>query len=91
MPGEPKIARSGQASEERERRATTAKAEGNREAFENLAADAKARTANHETILQRRARTVEGLRATAANTVVRNVPIDLMIMDTRISFTQPGD
>ncbi|HUE13496.1 MAG TPA: hypothetical protein VMR25_04980 [Planctomycetaceae bacterium] len=91
MPEEPKQARSRLASEEREKRAPTAKADGNREALENLAAAADRREASPEAILLWRPRTAEGRRARAANTVLRDAPIDLMIRNALNSLTQSSD
>jgi regulator of protease activity HflC (stomatin/prohibitin superfamily) len=85
MPEELKKMMSRQASAEREKRATITKAEGDREASDNLAAAAKTMAASPGAMQLRTLQTIDGLGPTASNTVVLAVPID--IMDAVNSFT----
>jgi regulator of protease activity HflC (stomatin/prohibitin superfamily) len=86
MPEELKKMMSRQASAEREKRATITKAEGDREASDNLAAAAKTMAASPGAMQLRTLQTIDGLGPTASNTVVLAVPID--VMDAVHSFTQ---
>jgi regulator of protease activity HflC (stomatin/prohibitin superfamily) len=78
MPEELKKMMSRQASAEREKRATITKAEGDREASDNLAAAAKTMAASPGAMQLRTLQTIDGLGPTASNTVVLAVPIDIM-------------
>ena len=78
MPEELKKMMSRQASAEREKRATITKAEGDREASDNLAAAAKTMAASPGAMQLRTLQTIDGLGPTASNTVVLAVPIDVM-------------
>ena len=86
MPEELKKMMSRQASAEREKRATITKAEGDREASDNLAAAAKTMAASPGAMQLRTLQTIDGLGPTASNTVVLAVPID--VMDAVNSFTR---
>jgi regulator of protease activity HflC (stomatin/prohibitin superfamily) len=78
MPEELKKMMSRQASAEREKRATITKAEGDREASDNLAAAAKTMAASPGAMQLRTLQTIDGLGPTASNTVVLAIPIDVM-------------
>jgi len=78
MPEELKKMMSRQASAEREKRATITKAEGDREASDNLAAAAKTMAASPGAMQLRTLQTIDGLGPTASNTVVLAVPVDVM-------------
>jgi regulator of protease activity HflC (stomatin/prohibitin superfamily) len=78
MPEELKKMMSRQASAEREKRATITKAEGDREASDNLAAAAKTMAASPGAMQLRTLQTIDGLGPTASNTVVLGIPIDVM-------------
>jgi regulator of protease activity HflC (stomatin/prohibitin superfamily) len=84
MPEELKKMMSRQASAEREKRATITKAEGDREASDNLAAAAKTMAASPGAMQLRTLQTIDGLGPTASNTVVLGIPID--VMDALSSF-----
>jgi regulator of protease activity HflC (stomatin/prohibitin superfamily) len=86
MPEELKKMMSRQASAEREKRATITKAEGDREASDNLAAAAKTMAASPGAMQLRTLQTIDGLGPTASNTVVLAVPID--VMDAVHAFTR---
>jgi regulator of protease activity HflC (stomatin/prohibitin superfamily) len=86
MPEELKKMMSRQASAEREKRATITKAEGDREASDNLAAAAKTMAASPGAMQLRTLQTIDGLGPTASNTVVLAIPID--VMDAVNSFTR---
>ena len=86
MPEELKKMMSRQASAEREKRATITKAEGDREASDNLAAAAKTMAASPGAMQLRTLQTIDGLGPTASNTVVLGMPID--VMDAVNSFTR---
>src|SRR5579872_3949682 len=86
MPEELKKMMSRQASAEREKRATITKAEGDREASDNLAAAAKTMAASPGAMQLRTLQTIDGLGPTASNTVVLAVPID--VMDAITAFTR---
>jgi regulator of protease activity HflC (stomatin/prohibitin superfamily) len=86
MPEELKKMMSRQASAEREKRATITKAEGDREASDNLAAAAKTMAASPGAMQLRTLQTIDGLGPTASNTVVLAVPID--VMDAVNAFTR---
>lgn len=86
MPEELKKMMSRQASAEREKRATITKAEGDREASDNLAAAAKTMAASPGAMQLRTLQTIDGLGPTASNTVVLTVPID--VMDAVHAFTR---
>lgn len=66
-----------QASAEREKRATITKAEGDREAAENLAAAAKTMSEASGALQLRTLQTLDGLGASASNTVVLAVPTEV--------------
>jgi regulator of protease activity HflC (stomatin/prohibitin superfamily) len=89
MPEELKKMMSRQASAEREKRATITKAEGDREASDNLAAAAKTMAASPGAMQLRTLQTIDGLGPTASNTVVLAVPID--VMDAVHAFTRARD
>lgn len=78
MPEELKKMMSRQASAEREKRATITKAEGDREAANNLALAAKTMASSPGAMQLRTLQTIDGLGPTASNTVVLAVPIDVM-------------
>jgi regulator of protease activity HflC (stomatin/prohibitin superfamily) len=78
MPEELKKMMSRQASAEREKRATITKAEGDREASDNLAAAARTMAASPGAMQLRTLQTIDGLGPTASNTVVLAIPIDVM-------------
>jgi regulator of protease activity HflC (stomatin/prohibitin superfamily) len=86
MPEELKKMMSRQASAEREKRATITKAEGDREASDNLAAAAKTMAASPGAMQLRTLQTIDGLGPTASNTVVLGIPID--VMDAMHSLTR---
>jgi regulator of protease activity HflC (stomatin/prohibitin superfamily) len=86
MPEELKKMMSRQASAEREKRATITKAEGDREASDNLAAAAKTMAASPGAMQLRTLQTIDGLGPTASNTVVLAVPVDFI--DAVNSFTR---
>jgi regulator of protease activity HflC (stomatin/prohibitin superfamily) len=85
VPDELRKMMSRQASAEREKRATIIKADGDREAAENLAAAAKTMAASPGAMQLRTLQTLDGLGPTASNTVVLAVPIN--VMDALNSFT----
>ena len=66
-----------QASAEREKRATITKAEGDREAAANLAAAAKTMSEASGALQLRTLQTLDGLGASASNTVVLAVPTEV--------------
>ncbi len=66
-----------QASAEREKRATITKAEGDREAAENLAAAAQLMATSPGALQLRTLQTIDGLGPNAANTVVLALPLEL--------------
>jgi regulator of protease activity HflC (stomatin/prohibitin superfamily) len=66
-----------QASAEREKRATITKAEGDREAAENLAAAAQTMSSASGALQLRTLQTLDGLGASASNTVVLAVPTEV--------------
>jgi regulator of protease activity HflC (stomatin/prohibitin superfamily) len=66
-----------QASAEREKRATITKAEGDREAAENLAAAAKTMAEASGALQLRTLQTLDGLGASPSNTVVLAVPTEV--------------
>lgn len=84
VPDELRKMMSRQASAEREKRATIIKADGDREAAENLAAAAKTMAASPGAMQLRTLQTLDGLGPTASNTVVLAVPIN--VMDALNSF-----
>jgi len=86
MPEELKKMMSRQASAEREKRATITKAEGDREASDNLAAAAKTMAASPGAMQVRTLQTIDGLGPTASNTVVLGIPVD--VIDALHSFTR---
>jgi len=67
-----------QASAEREKRATITKAEGDREAADNLSLAARTMAASPGAMQLRTLQTIDGLGPTASNTVVLAVPINIM-------------
>jgi regulator of protease activity HflC (stomatin/prohibitin superfamily) len=78
MPEDLKKMMSRQASAEREKRATITKAQGDREAADNLAAAAKTMALSPGAMQLRTLQTIDGLGPTASNTVVIAVPVELM-------------
>ncbi len=66
-----------QASAEREKRATITKAEGDKEAAENLAAAAKTMATANGALQLRTLQTLDGLGTSPSNTVVLAVPIEV--------------
>ena len=78
MPEELKKMMSRQASAEREKRATITKAEGDKEASVNLAAAARTMAESPGAMQLRTLQTIDGLGASASNTVVLAVPVELM-------------
>ena len=86
MPEELKKMMSRQASAEREKRATITKAEGDREAANNLALAAKTMASSPGAMQLRTLQTIDGLGPTASNTVVLAVPID--VMDAVSAYTR---
>src|SRR5580698_9348101 len=85
MPEELKEMMSRQASAEREKRATITKAEGDREASDNLAAAAKTMAASPGAMQLRTLQTIDGLGPTASNTVVLAIPIEVMDIARKLS------
>ena len=91
MPEELKKMMSRQASAEREKRATITKAEGDREAADNLAAAAHTMAASPGAMQLRTLQTIDGLGPTASNTVVLAVPIEIIETLHRLrGFTPSG-
>ena len=91
MPEELKKMMSRQASAEREKRATITKAEGDREAADNLAAAAHTMAASPGAMQLRTLQTIDGLGPTASNTVVLAVPIEIIESLHRLrGFTPSG-
>jgi regulator of protease activity HflC (stomatin/prohibitin superfamily) len=86
MPEELKKMMSRQASAEREKRATITKAEGDREAANNLALAAKTMATSPGAMQLRTLQTIDGLGPTASNTVVLAVPID--VLDAVSAYTR---
>ena len=78
MPEELKKMMSRQASAEREKRATITKAEGDKEASVNLAAAARTTAESPGAMQLRTLQTIDGLGASASNTVVLAVPVELL-------------
>jgi len=78
MPEDLKKMMSRQASAEREKRATITKAQGDREAADNLAAAAQTMATSPGAMQLRTLQTIDGLGASASNTVVIAVPVELM-------------
>jgi regulator of protease activity HflC (stomatin/prohibitin superfamily) len=78
MPEDLKKMMSRQASAEREKRATITKAQGDREAADNLAAAARTMATSPGAMQLRTLQTLDGLGPTASNTVVIAVPVELM-------------
>ncbi|HTB22959.1 MAG TPA: slipin family protein [bacterium] len=78
MPEDLKKMMSRQASAEREKRATITKAQGDREAADNLAAAAETMAKSPGAMQLRTLQTIDGLGPTASNTVVIAVPLELM-------------
>ncbi len=66
-----------QASAEREKRATITKAEGDRDAANNLAAAAMTMAASPGALQLRTLQALEGLGSSAANTVIMAVPVEV--------------
>lgn len=67
-----------QASAEREKRATITKAEGDRDAAENLAQAAATMNASPGALQLRTLQALEGLGTSASNTIVLAVPVEVM-------------
>jgi regulator of protease activity HflC (stomatin/prohibitin superfamily) len=78
MPEDLKKMMSRQASAEREKRATITKAEGDREAANNLAHAARTMRDSPGAMQLRTLQTIDGLGPTASNTVVIAVPMNLI-------------
>lgn len=78
MPEELKKMMSRQASAEREKRATITKAEGDREAAQNLAEAARTMKESPGAMQLRTLQSIDGLGPTASNTVVLAIPIDVL-------------
>jgi regulator of protease activity HflC (stomatin/prohibitin superfamily) len=78
MPEELKKMMSRQASAEREKRATITKAEGDKEAAQNLALAALTMAQSPGAMQLRTLQTIDGLGPTASNTVVLALPIDVV-------------
>jgi len=78
MPEDLKKMMSRQASAEREKRATITKAEGDREAANNLALAAQTMRESPGAMQLRTLQTIDGLGPTASNTVVIAVPVNLI-------------
>jgi regulator of protease activity HflC (stomatin/prohibitin superfamily) len=78
MPEELKKMMSRQASAEREKRATITKAEGDRDAANNLALAAKTMHESPGAMQLRTLQTIDGLGPTASNTVILAVPVEMM-------------
>jgi FKBP-type peptidyl-prolyl cis-trans isomerase len=78
MPEDLKKMMSRQASAEREKRATITKAEGDRDAANNLAAAAKTMHESPGAMQLRTLQTIDGLGPTASNTVILAVPVEMM-------------
>src|SRR3954471_15050040 len=78
MPEELKKMMSRQASAEREKRANITKAEGDKEASINLAAAARTMAESPGAMQLRTLQTIDGLGASASNTVVLAIPIDVL-------------
>jgi len=78
VPEDLKKMMSRQASAEREKRATITKAEGDREAADNLSLAARTMAASPGAMQLRTLQTIDGLGPTASNTVVLAVPINIM-------------
>lgn len=76
-----------QAAAEREKRATITKAEGDRLAAENLAAAAATMASSPGAMQLRTLQTVDGLGPSASNTVVLAVPIEIMELVKRVSYS----
>ncbi len=79
MPEELKKMMSRQASAEREKRATITKAEGDKEASLNLAAAARTMAESPGAMQLPTLQTIDGLGPTASNTVLIDVPVELII------------
>ena len=99
MPEELKKMMSRQASAEREKRATITKAEGDKEASVNLAAAARTMAESPGAMQLRTLQTIDGLGASASNTVVLAVPVELLDVSAkrdrsasigRASVAEPG-
>ncbi|VVC00917.1 Stomatin [uncultured archaeon] len=78
VPDDLKRMMSRQASAEREKRATVIKAEGDKMAAQNLAADAKVVTSIPRGLQLRALQTIDGLGPTASNTVIIPLPLELL-------------
>jgi regulator of protease activity HflC (stomatin/prohibitin superfamily) len=85
MPEELKRMMSRQASADREKRATIIKAEGDKEAAKNLAEAAETMTASPGAMQLRTLQTLDGLGASASNTVVLAVPIEVIELAQRLA------
>ena len=85
MPEELKRMMSRQASADREKRATIIKAEGDKEAAKNLAEAALTMTASPGAMQLRTLQTLDGLGASASNTVVLAVPIEVIELAQRLA------
>jgi regulator of protease activity HflC (stomatin/prohibitin superfamily) len=77
LPEDLKRVMSRQASAEREKRANITKSEGDREAADNLAAAAETMSASPGALQLRTLQTLDSLGASAANTVVLALPIEV--------------
>ncbi|MFO0910657.1 MAG: SPFH domain-containing protein [Isosphaeraceae bacterium] len=90
MPEELKKMMSRQASAEREKRATITKAEGDREAAQNLAAAAMTMAQSPGAMQLRTLQSIDGLGPTASNTVVLAIPIEVMDALRRLGMSNPS-
>jgi regulator of protease activity HflC (stomatin/prohibitin superfamily) len=91
MPEELKKMMSRQASAEREKRATITKAEGDKEASVNLAAAARTMAESPGAMQLRTLQTIDGLGASASNTVVLAVPVELLDVAARLNHSLSTD
>lgn len=87
MPEDLKRIMSRQAGAEREKRATITKAEGDRLAAENLAAAAATMLKSPGAMQLRTLQTLDGLGPTASNTVVLAIPVEVMQLAQRLSWS----
>lgn len=91
MPEELKKMMSRQASAEREKRATITKAEGDRDAAQNLAAAATTMALSPGAMQLRTLQTIDGLGPTASNTVVIGIPMEIMNLVQTLNQAKRAD
>lgn len=93
MPEDLKKMMSRQASAEREKRATITKAQGDREAADNLAGAADTMLKSPGAMQLRTLQSIDGLGNSASNTVVIAVPVELMelVKALAIKASRPAD